>query len=276
MSPVSAFCKPGYSNLRKIFMPYAQLPDVRIHYQLNGDAGKPVLVLSNSLGTSLDMWSPQVPVLTERFQVLRYDTRGHGKSEVTPGPYSIPTLGNDVLGLLDHLGIAKANFCGLSMGGITGMWLASEHPQRFDRLVLSNTAALIGPPENWTTRAEKVRAEGMAAIASAVVARWLTPDFAQKRPDLVTHLESMLVATNAEGYAANCYAVRDADLRSALKRIQAPTLVIAGRGDMPTPPSDAAFLVASISGARYVELEAAHLSNWEQSEKFLAALLEFL
>ena len=257
-------------------MPQAKLADVSIHYQLDGDEKNPVLVMSNSLGTTLDMWAPQVAALAARFRLLRYDTRGHGQSQVTPGPYSIPQLGGDVLGLLDHLGIKKANYCGLSMGGITGMWLASAHPERIERLVLSNTAALIGPPDNWTTRAAKVQQEGMASIASAVVSRWLTPDYAEKHPEQVAYLEDMLKATPAEGYAANCIAVRDADYREAVKTITAPTLVIAGAGDLPTPPADGRYLAESIPGAKYVELAGAHLSNQQEPERFSTAVLEFL
>ncbi len=257
-------------------MSYATLSDARIHYQLDGDEKNPLLVLSNSLGTTLDMWAPQVARLSGHFRLLRYDTRGHGQSQVTPGPYTMAQLGGDVIGLLDHLQVETAHFCGLSMGGITGMWLASTHPQRIGRLVLSNTAAMIGPPENWTARADKVKSEGMASIAAAVVARWLTPAYAQQHPALVAQLEAMLEAAPADGYAANCLAVRDADLREQVKSITAPTLVIGGSGDVPTPPADSAYLVASIPGAKYVELEAAHLSNLQQPERFTAALLEFL
>ncbi|WP_420477157.1 3-oxoadipate enol-lactonase [Noviherbaspirillum sp. ST9] len=257
-------------------MPVAELGNTRIYYRIDGEPGKSVLVLSNSLGTSLEMWAPQAEALSEHFQVLRYDTRGHGQSGVPPGPYTMSILAADVVGLLDHLGIAKAHFCGLSLGGITGMRLALDFPERIDRLVLCNTAAFIGPPGNWTARAEKVRAEGMGAIADAVVTRWLTPDFAEGHADLVTGLRRMLVATDAEGYAANCCAVRDADLREEVRHITAPTLVIAGSGDVPTPPSDAAYLAATIPGAQYVELEAAHISNLQQPVRFTAAVLAFL
>lgn len=258
-------------------MPYADLPNVRLHYRLDGDASLPVLVLSNSLGTNLDMWQPQVAAFSQRFRLLRYDTRGHGASSVTPGPYTIAQLGQDVIGLLDHLQIARAHFCGLSMGGITGMWLAVHHPQRIDRLVLSNTAAYIGPPENWTNRAAAVERDGVASIAAAVVERWLTPGFAAQQPALVASLLAMLGATDAAGYAANCRAVRDSDLREAVAAITRPTLVIAGANDLPTPPRDGAFLAQAIPGARYVELApAAHLSNLEQAEPFARAVLDFL
>lgn len=257
-------------------MPQAKLADVSIHYQIDGDEKNPVLVMSNSLGTTLDMWAPQVEALSARFRLLRYDTRGHGQSQVTSGPYSIAQLGADVLGLLDHLGIKKAHYCGLSMGGITGMWLAFSHPERIERLVLANTAAYIGPPENWTTRVAKVQQDGMASIASAVVSRWLTPDYAEKHPEQVAYLEDMLKATPAEGYTANCIAVRDADFRESIKKITAPTLVITGAGDMPTPPADGRYLAESIPGAKYVELAGAHLSNQQEPQRFSNAVLEFL
>lgn len=257
-------------------MPFADLPGVRLHYTLDGDAARPVLVLSNSLGTCLDMWGPQVAAFARHFRVLRYDTRGHGRSEVTPGPYTLPQLGADVIALLDHLGIERAHFCGLSMGGLTGMWLATAFAARIDRLVLCNTAAFIGPPENWTRRAEAVERDGLASIAEAVVEKWLTPPHAARHPEQVAQLRAMLCATPDAGYAANCRAIRDADFRADVARIAAPTLVIAGTGDMPTPPRDGQYLAQAIPGARYVELAAAHLSNLEQIEPFTEAVLSFL
>lgn len=257
-------------------MPFAELADVKLHYRFDGDESLPVLVLSNSLGTSLDMWQPQIPALTQRFRVLRYDTRGHGQSSVTEGPYSIAQLGGDVIALLDHLGLQRVHFCGLSMGGITGMWLGVHHGDRLDKLILCNTAAYIGPPENWTNRAAAVERDGVASIAAAVVDKWLTPDFAAQQADLVQTLRTMLGATDARGYAANCRAVRDSDLRNDVQRIATPTLVIAGTGDIPTPPADGRYLAETIPGARYVELYAAHLSNLQQVEGFNQAVLEFL
>jgi 3-oxoadipate enol-lactonase len=250
--------------------------DTSIHYQIEGPAGAPVLLLSNSLGTTLDMWEPQVAAFAEHFRVLRYDTRGHGGSTPTPGPYSIAQLGGDVVQLLDHLGIERAHLCGLSMGGITAMWVALNHPARVQRLVLCNTAAWIGTESSWTERAEKVRLEGMAPITAAVVSKWLTPDYAAAHPAQVEALQDMLRATPADGYAANCIAVRDNDLREQVARIAAPTLVISGSGDVPTPPADGRFLAAAIPDCRYVELDAAHLSNQQQPAAFNAAVLEFL
>lgn len=257
-------------------MPYLTLQDATIHYTLEGRAGAPVLLLSNSLGTSLAMWEPQMAAFGEHFQVLRYDTRGHGASSAPPGPYSIAQLAGDMLSLLDHLAIDRAHICGLSMGGITAMWFALHYPDRLDRLVLSNTAAWIGPSSNWTARAAAVERDGVASIAAAVVGRWLTPGFAQQHPALVDSLRSMLSATPGAGYAANCIAVRDNDLRLDVNKIGAKTLVISGRKDMPTPPEDGQFLVSQIAGARYVELDAAHLSNQEVPVPFAEAVLAFL
>src|SRR5476651_2204930 len=239
-------------------MPYVVLNDIQLHYALDGDAHKPVLILSNSLGTTLDMWLPQLESFSRHYRVLRYDTRGHGNSTVTPGPYSTAQLAGDVIALMDHLQIAQAHFCGLSMGGQTGMWLALHHPKRLRRLVLSNTAAYIGPP------------------ADAIVSRWLTPEFARQHPRNVEHLLAMLKATPPVGYAAGCIAVRDADLREQVRKIAAPTLIISGSADLPTPPPDGRYLQQQIAGARYVELAAAHLSNQECVDEFNDAVLEFL
>jgi 3-oxoadipate enol-lactonase len=257
-------------------MAYADLADVRLHYTLDGDVSKPVLVMSNSLGTSGQMWAPQVAALSRHFHLLRYDTRGHGESTVTPGPYSIPQLAGDVLGLLDTLGLKRVHFCGLSMGGITGMWLGVNAPDRIDHLILSNTAAFIGPSDAWTTRAARVATEGIGSIADAVVSRWLTPDHAAAHPQQVADLRALLCTTPDAGYAANCIAVRDADLREDVARITAPTLVISGAGDVPTPPADGQYLASHIKGARYVELAGAHLSNQEEPARFSRTVLEFL
>ncbi|RJG14971.1 3-oxoadipate enol-lactonase [Massilia cavernae] len=257
-------------------MPQMTLDGASIHFRLDGPATAPVLLLSNSLGTTLDMWEPQVAAFAAHFRVLRYDTRGHGGSTAGAGPYSVAQLGGDVVQLLDHLGIERAHLCGLSMGGITAMWLALNHPGRVGRLVLSNTAAWIGPASNWTERAERVQQEGMAPIAAAVVSRWLTPGYAAEQPEQVEALQAMLRATPRAGYVANCIAVRDNDLRGEVAGIRARTLVIAGSGDIPTPPADGRFLANTIPDCRYVELDAAHLSNQEQPDKFNAAVLEFL
>ena len=208
--------------------------------------------------------------------MLRYDTRGHGQSTVTPGPYTLDQLAGDVVALMDGLDIGQAHFCGLSMGGLTGMALALRHPERVHKLVLCNTAAYIGPPDAWTNRIAAVEQGGVAPLAPAVVARWLTPDYAAQHPGTVAALEDMLRAAPPRGYAAACAAVRDADLRAQVAQIAAPTLIIAATGDLPTPPADGRFLQQHIAGARYVELAAAHLSNQEQAAAFTDAVIDFL
>jgi 3-oxoadipate enol-lactonase len=257
-------------------MPFVSCHGVDIHYRLDGPADAPVLLFSNSLGTSLSMWDAQADALAGMYRVLRYDTRGHGGSSVPPGPYSVAQLGGDVVHLLDHLGIARAHMCGLSMGGITAMWLAIHHRDRIDHLVLSNTAAYIGPPGGWASRAAAVERDGVASIAPAVVARWLTPAYAWAHAAQVASLQSMLAATSRTGYAASCLALRDNDLRGEVAAIRAPTLVISGAGDLPTPPGDGHYLAAQIPGARYAELPAAHLSNQECPDAFLRLLNDFL
>lgn len=257
-------------------MPHVTLDDVTIHYTLEGRAGAPVLLLSNSLGTSLAMWEPQMAAFTRHFRVLRYDTRGHGQSSVPPGPYSMEQLGRDMVGLLDALEIERVHLCGLSMGGITAMWLALHFPERLDRLVLCNTAAWIGPSSNWTDRAAAVERDGVAPIAAAVVGRWLTPRFADAHPQQVDALRSMLSETPGAGYAANCLAVRDSDLRLAVKHIVADTLVISGSFDLPTPVADGEYLAGEIGRSRLVVLDAAHLSNQELPERFSQVVVDFL
>ena len=248
----------------------------KLHYELEGADDAPLLVLSNSLGTTLDMWLPQMPALLEHFRVLRYDTRGHGQSEVTPGPYSIAQLGNDVLALLDHVQAPRAHFCGLSMGGMTGIWLGIHAPDRIERLVLCNTSAAIGVPEMWNARIAQVRGGGMAAVIDAVLERWFTNDFLAHAPAQVDRVRAMLANTQVEGYVANCAAVRDMDQRADLGRIATPTLVIGGKYDKSTPPEHGELIARSIPGARYVELNAAHLSNWEAAQAFTRHVVTFL
>jgi 3-oxoadipate enol-lactonase len=257
-------------------MPIAQFSDVRIHYEVDGDAGAPPLMLSNSLGTSLEMWQPQMTALAGRFRVIRYDSRGHGQSQVTPGPYSIAQLANDALGLLDELAIPRAHFCGLSMGGMVGMWIGINAPQRVDRLVLANTAAKIGTAEMWNARIDAVRKGGTASIASAVLARWFTSALLDTPTPMIAQMRSTFERTSADGYAASCAAVRDMDQRHLLGRIHAPALVIAGTEDFATPADDGRYAADHIPNSRYVELQAAHLSNIQAAPAFTQALMQFL
>lgn len=260
-------------------MPAVRLADGDLNYLLEGPAGAPVLVLSNSLGTDLHMWDAQVPAFTRHFRVLRYDTRGHGQSLVSEGPYRIDQLGRDVLALLDALDIPKAHFCGLSMGGLIGQWLAINAPERIQRLVLCNTAARIGTPEVWNPRIDAVLAGGVQAMADlrdASISRWFTPDFAEAQTEKVEAIVGMLARTSPQGYAANCAAVRDADFREQLAVIQAPTLVVCGSGDPVTTPEHGRFMQAHIAGAELVEFPAAHLSNVQAGEAFSQRVLTFL
>ena len=257
-------------------MPFAQLPDVRLHYRLDGSAAAPLLILSNSLGTDLAMWEPQMAVLIREFRVLRYDTRGHGASDVPPGPYTIAQLGADVIALLDHLGLTRGHFCGVSMGGMTGMWLGVHAPDRLRRLVLANTAARIPSADTWNARIDRVNAVGMQGIVEAVLARWFTPRFMTEEPATLAQIRAVLQATPAAGYAACCAAVRDHDQRDAIHDIAARTLVIAGTHDVATPPADSHYLAERIPGARMVELDGAHLSNIEAALAFNDALVSFL
>ena len=250
---------------------------VTLHHTLEGTENTPVLVVSNSLGTTLRMWDDQAPALLERFRLLRYDHRGHGNSPVPPGPYKIDDLGRDVLTLLDRLEVERFSYCGLSVGGAVGMWLASEIPERVERLVLCCTAARFAPPEQWDERAETVRADGVGAIADAVLERWFTTPFRKSHPGVIEWAGGMLRNTPAEGYAGYCEAIRDADLRSRLGAIRAPTLVVAGADDPAAPPEEAQLIRGSIPGARLVVVEqAAHLANVEQPEAITQAVLEHL
>lgn len=257
-------------------MPTLQTAELTLHYEIEGREDAPLLVLSNSLGTNKDMWQPQLPALLQHFRVLRYDTRGHGRSSVPPGDYSVAQLGDDVIALLDAVGAEQAHFCGLSMGGMTGIWLGVHRPERLDRLVLCNTAAKIGTPDTWNPRIALVRKDGMAPIAQTVLDRWFTPDFQRYAPSQVNIVREMLLQSAPEGYAANCAAVRDMDQRADLQRIATPTLVIAGTHDTSTPPQEGKAVADGIPGARYLELNAAHLSNWEQAHSFTNAVIDFL
>jgi 3-oxoadipate enol-lactonase len=257
-------------------MSFAEIGDARLNYRFDGPENAPVVVLSNSLGTNLSMWDPQAAALCEKFRVLRYDTRGHGLSTVTPGPYKIEQLGRDVVALLDALKIDNAYFCGLSMGGATGIWLGVNAANRIKRLVLCNTAAKIGTADGWNARIKDVKERGMAAVATTVVLRWFSEDFVKKSPEVVEAMRQMLLQAPPEGYAGCCAAIRDMDQSGDLARIKTRTLVIAGALDPVIPLADTKTLADRISGASYLVLQAAHLSNIEAAPQFTEALLKFL
>jgi 3-oxoadipate enol-lactonase len=247
-----------------------------LHVRIDGLEGAPWLVLSNSLGATLDMWDPQVVALSRDFRLLQYDTRGHGGSAVPPGPYTIEQLGTDVVGLLDLLGIERAHFCGLSMGGATGMWLGAHAPSRLDRLVLCNTTPWLGPPDVLDARIATVRREGMPALVDGILERWFTRDARLRNPAAVERIRRSLLETPVAGYVACCEALRDMDQRAELARITAPTLVIAGTFDPAPTPAAAREWAAMIPNTRCMELPAAHLSNVGAAAQFNEEVLAFL
>lgn len=266
-------------------MPEVEHRGCRLWYTVDGPAGAPALVLSNSLGSTADLWAPQLRPFAAAFRVIRYDIRGHGRSTAPPGPCPLELLGGDALAVLDAAGAARAHVCGISLGGLTALWLGLHAPERVGRLVLAATGARIGTPELWNRRIEEVRAGGMAAIVPGLLERWFTAGFREREPGVVEAFAAMLRAASPEGYAACCAAVRDADLRADLGRITAPALVISGRDDQATPPALGRALCLAVPAvpsapamprARYLELPAAHLLNVEAAEAFTRAVLEFL
>jgi 3-oxoadipate enol-lactonase len=251
---------------------------VELHHLLEGSEDAPVVVMANSLGTTLRMWDDQAPALRDRFRLLRYDHRGHGGSPVPPGPYTIEDLGRDVLALLDRLEVERFSFCGLSIGGMVGMWLAGEVPGRIERLVLCCTSAHLGPlADAYAARARTVREHGVAGISGTVLERWFTPAFRASRPEVVEWAGRMLRGTPAEGYAGCCEAIRDMDLRDRLAEIRTPTLVVAGANDPAIPPDHAERIRDSVPEAHLMVIEgAAHLANVEQPEALTRAVLDHL
>jgi 3-oxoadipate enol-lactonase len=243
-----------------------------LHYEIAGDG--PPLVLAGSIGSSVDMWEPQLPALAERFRVVRVDHRGHGRSPVPAGPYTIADLGMDVLAVLDHLGEREVAMCGLSLGGMVGMWLAAHAPERISALALLATSAYQGPAR-WEQRMAAVGAGGMASIVDPVMALWFTPRFRAAHPDEVARFAAMLTGTPVEGYLGCCAAIRDMDQRADLAKISAPTLVLAGADDAATPPEQARDLTGRIAGARLELVQgAAHLLNVERPDAVTDHLLD--
>jgi 3-oxoadipate enol-lactonase/4-carboxymuconolactone decarboxylase len=258
-------------------LPFLTVHDIRLFYRLEGKAGAPVIVLSHSIGADHGMWAQQAADLLPYFQVLRCDIRGHGASDAPPGDYSIELLGRDVLALTLALAIPKFAFCGLSLGGTIGQWLAINAPDRVTALVLANTSPRIGTQTTWETRMRLVREGGMAAILEVAMQRYFLPETLADGEAFVDSMKSVFLATNPAGYLGCCAALRDADFRAALPQIHAPTLVIGGESDIAAPwESDGEILAREIPGARAVLLPAAHLSNLERPRSFSAALLDFL
>lgn len=256
-------------------MPEIEREGGRIHWRVDGPPYAPALLCSNSLGSDLDLWRPQLAAL-RAYRIIRYDTRGHGRSSAMPGPYDLDLLGQDAVAVLDAAGAKRADFLGISLGGLTGMWLGLRAPERVRKLVLANTGAKIGTTESWNQRIEAVRSQGLAAIADSVLARWFTPEFTATGAGILAQIRATFIATPAEGYIACCEALRDADLRDQIAGIRAPVLVVTGAGDLSTPPALGELVRDRIAGARLVSLATAHISNVEQPDAFNRAVLDFL
>jgi 3-oxoadipate enol-lactonase len=250
---------------------------VDLEHTLDGPEDAPVVVFSNSLGTTGAMWDAQAAALSDRFRVLRYDTRGHGESPVPPGPYTIRDLGGDVLALLDRLELERVSFCGLSIGGMTGMWLGVHAPERIERLVICCTGMQLPPPEMWTERAAVVRQKGMGALIDATIERWFTAAFRERSPEIVGRIREIFLATDPEGYAGCCEALAQFDMRCHLGPVKAPTLVIAGEDDPVGTPERAAAIGDEIEGSRVVVLpNAKHLAAVEQADAVTRELEQHL
>jgi 3-oxoadipate enol-lactonase len=248
-----------------------------VHYRMEGRQAAPVLVLAHAMGASMAMWDRQATRLSRDFTLLRYDHRGHGASPVPPGPYTIGDLGEDLLRLLNRLELNRVSFCGLSLGGMVGLWIAANAPDRIDRLVVCCTAARMMRPQDYATRAAQVRRDGMASIADAVIGRWFTPAFVARRPDAVASIKAVLLSTAVEGYAGSCEALAQMDLRDDLPKITAPSLVIAAAEDQSTPPEQSREIAGRIPGAEFVLIgDAAHMANVEQPEAITGHILDHM
>ena len=247
-----------------------------INVEVSGSDSAPALMLSNSLGTNLTMWDDQVGEWSKHFRVIRYDRRGHGGSGAPKGPYSMERFGRDVIAVLDALNVKKTNWCGLSMGGMVGQWLGANAPDRFNKMILANTSCYYPDPTNWHNRIKAVREGGLAAVADAVIGGWLTADFREREPEATAKMKAMLLASPVEGYLAACEALSTLDQRALLPEIKSPVLVIAGKQDNATPVAAGEFIRANIPGASMTLLDAAHISNVEQSHAFTEAVVGFL
>jgi len=257
-------------------MPFADLDHCKLHYELEGASGSPVLVLCHSLGADLSLWDAQVALFVRRFRLLRYDLRGHGRSSVSSEPTTMQALASDVIALADAVSTNRFSFCGISIGGMIGLELALRYPGRLNALVIANTAARIGTSESWEMRIRTVQAHGMQSVVEPALERWFTPEFRSSHSNIVEHFGQVLANTAPAGYLKACEAIRDADLRSSISEIQTPALVIAGSEDSATTVEDAQFLVHKMASSIYREMRTAHLSNVEGSEEFSDAVFSFL
>jgi 3-oxoadipate enol-lactonase len=257
-------------------MPTVQSSGCPIHYEVEGDEKKPVLMFCNSLGATLHMWDVQMPQALQHFRVVRYDRRGHGKSGVPAGPYNMEMLGRDALAVLDAAKIEKTNWCGLSMGGMVGMWMGAKAPDRVNKLILSNTSAHFENKQIWNDRIKTVQEKGLSAVVQGTLERWFTKDFRDNHPQKVKSIADMFLATKPEGFIACGQAVRDMDHREIIKSIKAPTMVIAGKQDAGTTVEMAELVRKSIPGASMTLFDAAHIANIECQHDYTDAVIGFL
>lgn len=248
----------------------------RFHVETAGPEGAPPLILSHSLGCTLGMWDEVVPLFARDRRVIRYDARGHGESAAPDQVYAMGDLGRDVLAIMDRLGLASADFCGLSLGGMVGQWLALNAPQRLNRLVLSNTTAHAGPARFWDQRIKAVRRDGVEPIADSVIDSWFTAEFRTAAPARVAAVRAMVTDTRPSGYMGTSAAMRDMDFRAELKAVRTETLVIVSEADRSTPPVWGEAIAAAIPGARLGRLPGGHLSAIEQPQAFVRLVDGFL
>lgn len=258
---------------------HIEVNGLRVHYALEGRATAPVLTLCHCLAANLSMWEPQLDAFSSRYRVLRYDLRGHGQTDPTPGRYSLDLLADDLLALLDALDIDRTHFVGLSLSGMIGLALAVKAPQRVTGLVACNCMSQVSPQARpqWLQRIATVEAQGVAPMVEFMLGRWFTEGFRARRPETVKRIGDMIASTSAEGYLGGCHAIVGSNLADRIATISAPTLVVAGEKDPATPLAVARHIHEQINGSRLAVIEnAAHLANVEQPQAFTELVLEFL
>jgi 3-oxoadipate enol-lactonase len=257
-------------------MPIVDIQGNPFAVRCDGPDNAPALLLSNSLSSDLSMWEEQVPHWAKRFRIIRYDQRGHGQTAAPPGTYSMDQLGRDAVAVLDHFSIPRAHFCGLSMGGMVGLWLLTHAPERIGRAVLSNTSAYMGPKELWNGRIALAREGGMEATVEPTVKRWFPASFHAAAPAAIERMRDMIRRTSLAGYVGCCEAIRDMDQRESIRAIRNPVLVIIGAKDPATTPEAGRAIHAAIPGAAMAVLDAAHISNVEQPDAYMRTVQAFL
>ena len=258
---------------------HVEVNGLRVHYSLQGSAQAPVLTVCHCLAANLSMWEPQLKAFSSRYRVLRYDLRGHGQTDPTPGPYSLDLLADDLLALLDALDIDRTHFVGLSLGGMIGLALAVKAPQRVTGLVACDCMSQVSPEARpqWLQRIATVEVQGVAPMVEFMLERWFTGGFRARRPETVKRIGDMIAGTSAMGYLGGCHAIVGSNLADRIGTITAPTLVAAGEHDPATPLAVARHIHDQISGSRLAVIEnAAHLGNVEQPQAFTELVLEFL